>query len=323
MIHWTGPLPAYKYFEPKRCSETDYEEMRGKFTDNWNFLAIRRQYLHGDVESLYQVLVKFFKELNEQFQINPITNLSAPGIAFKTWKQHQLPNLLMENLKVLDLSRTLDPEFRAAYHGGIVDVYRPHVNKGSYYDVNSLYPTAMLRPMPVGIPTLTSLSLEHFHKGEFFGYIEATVKSPVNEYIGLLPISHQGRVVSPIGSFSGFCFSEELRFALPNGYDFLSIGKAYAFQRGENTFKDLILQLNRMKVEAQKSDRPALRNIAKLLMNSMYGQFGMHVDSTMHIILTAKEAEVIWANYHVVSAIVFKGGVQLLSFLTRYQARNF
>jgi hypothetical protein len=76
-------------------------------------------------------------------------SLSAPGIALSIWKTHQLPILKEAGQELLDLSRTLDPEFRAAYHGGIVDVYWPHLQGGYYYDVNSLYPTAILRTMPV------------------------------------------------------------------------------------------------------------------------------------------------------------------------------
>ena len=41
---------------------------------------------------------------------------------------------------------------------------------------------------------------------------------------------------------------EELRFALNNGYNLLSITQAYEFQRGENTFYELIQQLNNMKI---------------------------------------------------------------------------
>ena len=101
-----------------------------------------------------------------------------------------------------------------------MDVYRPHLvdQTGYYYDVNSLYPTAMCRPMPVGIPTPTTLTdLD----SSFFGYLEATVKAPSPDmpggYIGLLPIKLDGRLVCPGGEFSGFFFSEELRFALANG----------------------------------------------------------------------------------------------------------
>ena len=160
-LDWTGPLPAYKYFEPKRTSPTDYEEMIKEFKDkNWSFLEVSRKYIQGDVIALHQILMKFFKELAAQFPINPLENLSIPGIAFKTWRTVKLPKLHEVDLKVYYLSKSLDPVFRKGYAGGIVDVYKPHLKGiGYYYDVNSLYPTAMCKPMPVGIPTPTNFTM--------------------------------------------------------------------------------------------------------------------------------------------------------------------
>jgi hypothetical protein len=80
---------------------------------------------------------------------------------------------------------------------------------------------------------------------------------------------------------------EELKFALANGYELNKIGEAYAFQRGENTFKALIEQLNEMKRQAQLNGQPTIRNISKLLMNSMYGRFGMHTDNIRQVIVDA------------------------------------
>ncbi|CAG8582384.1 14598_t:CDS:1, partial [Rhizophagus irregularis] len=42
------------------------------------------------------------------------------------------------------------------------------------------------------------------------------MRAPANEYIGLLPIKLQGRLICPGGTFSGLFFSEELKFALEN-----------------------------------------------------------------------------------------------------------
>jgi len=103
-----------------------------------------------------------------------------------------------------------------------VDVYRPHLKgEGFYYDVNSLYPTAMCRPMPVGIPSLVTLTVQQFLEGDFFGFVEATVQAPPLDtpggYIGLVPIKLHGRLICPGGIFSGLFFSEELRFAISNG----------------------------------------------------------------------------------------------------------
>lgn len=96
-----------------------------------------------------------------------------------------MPKLHKDNLEVYDLSQTLGNNFRDAYCGGIADVYRPHLmGKGYYYDVNSLYPTAMCNSMPVGPPTQVSMTPNHL-QSDFFGSLRATVKYPDNEYIGL------------------------------------------------------------------------------------------------------------------------------------------
>ncbi len=174
-----------------------------------NSLEGSQSYIRADVIALYQIITSHFKELKSRFRINPLNNLSAPGIAFTTWKTQQLPLLHKENLKVYDLSRSSDPLFREAYLGGIVDVYKPHLTgKGYYYDVHSLYPTAMTLPMPVGAPTQVILSPDQFNQ-DFFGYLIATVRAPENEYIGLLSIRHNGRLICPGGIFTGFFFSEE------------------------------------------------------------------------------------------------------------------
>ena len=213
-LNWEGDLPDYKFFEPKRTTLEEYQEMVQEYKDRkWNFLSVARKYIRGDVEALHQVLIKFFKELAAHFPINPLRNLSIPGIASTIWKTKQLPLLLKEDLKVYYLSRTSDNMFRGAYLGGFVDVYKPHlIGEGYYYDVNSLYPTAMLKPMPVGPPTPLFLTAREFELGEFFGFVKATVLAPNNLYIGLLPIKLEGRLVCPGGVFEGFFFSEELRF---------------------------------------------------------------------------------------------------------------
>lgn len=327
-LDWTGTLPPYNYFEPRRTSLKEWEAMATQFRDhNWNFLEISRSYIKGDVVSLHQILVTYFKNLHQEFQINPLDNLSVPGIAFKTWKTHQLPLLKAQGLCVRDFSRDLDPSFRAAYHGGIVDVYRPHlVEGGYYYDVKSLYPTAMLNPMPVGEPTLVNLTPQQFLEGSFFGYVRATVKAPSVEtpagYIGLLPISYQGRLVNPGGTFEGLFFSEELRFALKNGYELVSTGAAFEFQRGENTFTRLIQKLNPMKIEAQKANKPVLRNIAKLLMNSLYGRFGMHPNTTQTMIVTPQQFAAIQSRLTVTNFIDF-GEVIMVTFIPELASQSF
>lgn len=172
----------------------------------WSYLEVSRAYILSDVKSLFQILIAFFETLVSKFPIDPLTVLSAPSTAFKIWRTIQLPILNKELLKVYDFSRTsIDTKLRESYLGGIVDVYRPHlIGEGYYYDVNSLYPTAMSKPMPVGKPNLINLTIEDFLKDDFtfFGFVEATVRAPVNEYLGLLSIKFKGRLICPGGTFT-------------------------------------------------------------------------------------------------------------------------
>ena len=126
----------------------------------------------------------------------------------------------------------------------------------------------------------------------------------------------------PSRTFEGLFFSEELRFALANGYELNSITAAYSFQRGDNTFKDLILTLNTMKVNAQLEGKPSLRNVAKLLMNSMYGRFGMHTEPVRDEIVTLERAREIMITYQVQDCISL-GGLELISYIISLPVSSF
>ena len=67
-----------------------------------------------------------------------------------------------------------------------------------HYDVNSLYPKAMLNPMPIeflGESDGTTIKLE-----DTFGFIEARFTAPDNIEIPLLPCKIDNETLHPIGS---------------------------------------------------------------------------------------------------------------------------
>ena len=59
-----------------------------------------------------------------------------------------------------------------------------------------------------------------------------------------------------------------------------------------------------MKIEAQLNKQPTIRNIAKLLMNSMYGRFGMHTDATQTSILSPNQIADYTKVFTILSQIV-------------------
>jgi len=70
-LSYTGPLPAYEFFEPKRTSRDDYADMVQEFKGkDWNYLDISRKYILGDVKAQYQILMKYFNTLRDSYPYN-------------------------------------------------------------------------------------------------------------------------------------------------------------------------------------------------------------------------------------------------------------
>ena len=88
----------------------------------------------------------------------------------------------------------------------------------------------------------------------------------------ILQIHHDNMTISPTGSFSGMFYSEELNNAIKLGYT-IKILRGYYFSKYENLFQDYIGTLYNLRLEFDKTH--PMNYTAKLLMNSLYGRFGM------------------------------------------------
>jgi len=316
-LDYKGPFPDYKYYEIKRTSLADYNEMVKEFNNTFDFMDFSSRYLKNDCIALYQVVIRFLKEMATIVPLNPVKSLTAPGIAYKTFRIEQLPKMEARGNYLYDLSRWNDKYLRNFYHGGIVDVYNPYFKgKGYHYDVNSLYPTAMLRDFPMGLPRILDfIDVKIFLNSDIFGFVECYIQAPDNIYgwIGLLPIKKEGRLILPSGIFKGYWLSEEIRFALKYGYKLVKIVRMIQFDKVSGLFNDLIYKLNDLKIKAQLDKRPVVRNIAKLLMNSMYGRFGIHNDFLRHRFVLGDQFNN-YANLFKIKDITQLGNTSLISY---------
>jgi hypothetical protein len=92
------------------------------------------------------------------------------------------------------------------------------------------------------------------------------------------------RSVAPLGTGSDMIFSTEMDNAIKLGYKF-EILWGYSFN-SDNVFKSYVNVLYELRLKYPKSD--PLNLIAKLLLNSLYGRFGME-DSFAEITIFANE----------------------------------
>ena len=79
------------------------------------------------------------------------------------------------------------------------------------------------------------------------------------------------RTIAPIGTWSDMLFSMEMDNAIKNGYQ-IEILWGYKFEK-DNIFKEYVEFLYNLRIQYPKSH--PLNYIAKILLNSLYGRFGM------------------------------------------------
>ncbi len=113
------------------------------------------------------------------YRINITTKPTIASLALAILRS----NFLDINLQIPQTKGRVDVAIRSAYYGGKNEVFLPVVYGYFAYDYNSLYPSAMLKDLPVGEPTF-SLSKDIT---KIFGFIKVKVTAPDNLNIPVLP----------------------------------------------------------------------------------------------------------------------------------------
>jgi len=257
----------------------------------WSFHNEAIKYCKLDCETLHQILVVFNELFFNKFQVNIHNALTGPSLSMRTFKTHYMkPNTIYQ------LLGNIEADIRQSYSGGAVDVYKPHNIKpgrpiiskdisGKYkvlycYDVNSLYPHIMANTlMPVGKPNVFEGNIRNIITDAYgFFYCEIFCPNNLDQPILQRRIKTKDgmRTVAGTGTRNGWVNSSEMDNAMKLGYQFKII-KGYQFDSGE-LFKDYIETLYALRMEYPK--KHPMNFIAKLLMNSLYGKFGMKMETT-------------------------------------------
>lgn len=103
------------------------------------------------------------------------------------------------------------------------------------------------------------------------------------------------RTISPKGTWYDWINSLELDNAIKFGYKF-EIIKGYQFKKGY-PFKDFINDLYKIRLNYPKNN--PMNYISKIIMNSLYGRFGMNDNFNSILILTKKELKQIENNTNI------------------------
>lgn len=230
------------------------------------------KYCINDCTMLFNIIKSFDDQILEKFKVNISSSPTLPGLAFKIYRTHYMDNKipLMDGQVFNDLIK--------AYYGGHVDMYIPKTsnNQIRQYDVNGLYPFVMksfkfpTKLIAYFIGEISKMSdYQHLYENNLGIYkVEVIAPDLTNP---LLPHKVNNTSIYEQGNWTGWYFSEEMKHAMRFGYQFKFLA-GYLFE-SEYLFNNYIDSVNQIKIEASKGSPNYL--IAKLLMNALYGRFGM------------------------------------------------
>jgi len=219
----------------------------------------------------------------KNFNVDIVNSLTIASLSYKIY----LTSFYKDNtLHTLD--KPVDDYIRKSYFGGKTEVYKPYSEHCYSYDCNSLYSHVMKNfSYPTGTPKYVRregiTEKIKTKKGFFQVRVSApeNLKHPFLVYHDDLKSYHSGLhsdsgLISPLGEWTGTYFSEEINYARELGYTFEYID-GYFYDNEEYIFKDFVDSLYDMRLKYKKNT--GLNKTCKLLLNSLYGKFGMKMDN--------------------------------------------
>jgi hypothetical protein len=238
-------------------------------------------YCINDSEVLYEFLGKFSAICKSFSSVNPLDCVTLPQFAYRTFLADYYDPDITPIYKIANKSTY--KFLRKGYYGGRVDYTDlKHRSPLYLYDVNSMYPAMMRNTLPIGRGRfLNESELSNIDIKSFFGFVEVRVNTSETNF-PILPKRHkEGGLAFPNGIIEGVYFSEELRYALENGYELLEIKRACEFDKGEGLFDSYVNSFNKIKEEASEQIRDGviireknlpLYTMGKLMSNALYGK---------------------------------------------------
>jgi len=274
-IKW---LDSYRIFPVnlnQLCEVFNVEGKLSKYNPKFNSLNIFsedtlfkefKDYAVQDSVALLKALLKAQEIYLREFNIDITSIVSTSSLSLKIFRTHFL------KVEIPILKGSTDKFIRRSYFGGGTDYYIGYGENLHYYDVNSLYPYSMMKPMPFKIIKYhNNLNIDLTVDTELFGFFEAQCYVP-NNVRPMLSYKHQGKIIYPHGTWKGVYFTEEMKALLEYGYKF-KILRGYEFSKID-LFNDYVYHFYNKK----KTSTGASRFIAKMHLNQLYGIFGRKQD---------------------------------------------
>ncbi len=213
-----------------------------------------KAYVFRDCEIIYAAM-EFAWKLAADFDIKECPP-TLGGLCIKAWKH-------MGGVNCHDTS----PLCREAYYGGRVELFKEfnESNHVCYTDINSLYPSQMLKDFPAELIPWTEERLPKY------GVARVTIKIPKTAF-GPLPYrSDDGRILYPYGQITGVWTIAEINAAISRGARILERHDCLGTDEAIRPYGSFITEVYERRLAAKTEPE---KLFYKLLMNNLYGRLG-------------------------------------------------
>jgi hypothetical protein len=213
-----------------------------------------KDYVFRDVEIIFAAM-EFAWKFAESMGLPKLPS-TLGGLCVKVWKELCGDNCHDSN-----------PLSKEAYYGGRVELFKQRNDSESiaYTDINSLYPSVMLKEFPADLQEWTEKRLPRF------GIIKCWIKIPKTDLPVLPYRDNEGRILFPYGTFTGTWTVAEVNEAIKRGAKILETIEIRGTDEALTPYATFVNKLYDMRVIA-KTDAEKL--FFKLLLNNLYGRLG-------------------------------------------------
>ena len=176
--------------------------------------------------------------------------------------------------------------FHRGYYGGRTEIFfnKPVAGKIFYHDVNGLYASCLKNGIYPKLENYYEITPNEIAEGktislELQGIAEVEVKAPKNLSIPYLATRFEGKLIFPLGTFTGIYTYFELREALQLGYEITTVLRAIEFTESFNPFEKFITEVSQQRANARLSGDSLLADLWKDFSNHAYGKFAQNNES--------------------------------------------
>ena len=230
--------------------------------DRKNIQKLSRFELEEYVKSDCVILLDVLHKARQEFGIEDF-RLTIASQAFKDWKDLNDEKLYRVSARDYDF-------IKSSYYGGRTEVFKRKGKNLKYFDIVSMYPHVMKKYLYPSGKTMRTYSFVPNRLGIY----KCNVSAPKNLDIPFLPFRREdGKLIFPLGNFSGTYTSVEIIKARELGYD-IEVIDGLVWESCESPFSEYVDKWFKIKDEAKRNGNGALKYIAKLHLNTLYGKFG-------------------------------------------------